>query len=222
MTNEKTSTEKAFISVGNASIITGLDKQTIRKMVDASQIAGYKTPSGQRKINRKGLQTLCNFNIHDENKQIGKKQNFLYTRVSTKKQMDDLSRQVDFIKRPEYAGYTIIQDVGSGINFKRKGLSTILDACIQRTIGEVVVVHRDRLSRFGFDLIELIVQKSGGTITVLDNAGNKSSEDELSEDLLSIIHIFNCRQMGKRSYKSRKITNNQNENLSNANSETKT
>ena len=222
MTNEKTPKEKAFVSVGDASILTGLDKQTIRKMVDTSQIAGYKTPSGQRKIDRKGLQTLCNFSHDDENQQIGKKQNFLYTRVSTKKQMDDLSRQVDFIKRPEYTGYTIIQDVGSGINFKRKGLSSILDACIQRTIGEVVVAHRDRLSRFGFDLIELIVKKSGGTLTVLDNIGNKSSEDELSEDLLSIIHIFNCRQMGKRSYKARKIKSDQDEDLSNPSSETKT
>lgn len=220
MTNGKN--EKAFVSVGDASIITGLDKQTIRKLVDTAQITGYKTPSGQRRIDRTSLQKLCYTGTDGESQQVCKKQNFLYTRVSTKKQMDDLSRQVEYVKRPEYSDYTIIQDVGSGINFKRKGLSSILDACVQRTIGDVVVAHRDRLSRFAFDLIELIIKKSGGTLTVLDNDGNKSSESELSEDLLSIIHIFNCRQMGKRSYKTRQIKDNQDKDISNTDPTEKT
>ena len=193
--------EKKFITIQQASIFSGLDKQTIRKMVDNSQIDGYKTPSGQRRINKQSIQKLCYTSISDENKQISQRQNFLYTRVSTKKQMDDLSRQVKYIQRPEYSNYTIIQDIGSGINFKRKGLQTILESCIHRTIGEVVVAHRDRLCRFAFELIESIIKKAGGTITVLNNDNNISKEEELSQDLLSIIHIFNCRQMGKRSYK---------------------
>jgi predicted site-specific integrase-resolvase len=119
--------------------------------------------------------------------------------------MDDLERQVDFIRtrRTEYNTYTTLSDVASGINFKRKGLETILDSCIQGTIGELVIAHRDRLCRFGFELIRLFVEKSGGKITVLDDERNKSSEQELSEDLLSIIHIYSCRQMGKRSYKNK-------------------
>ena len=201
---------KKFINVQEASKYSGLDKQTIRKMFDNSQIDGFKTPTGQRKINLSSLQKLCYHDIHDSKKSECKKQNFLYARVSTKKQMDDLSRQIEFIKqqRPIYNDYILIQDIGSGINFKRKGLQVILEACIQRTIGEVVVAHRDRLCRFAFELIESIVQKAGGTIKVLDSNKNTSSEDELSQDLLSIIHIFNCRQMGKRSYK-KKITNNE-------------
>jgi predicted site-specific integrase-resolvase len=100
--------------------------------------------------------------------------------------------------------------VASGINFKRKGLQTLLDACLSKTIGEIIVAHKDRLCRFGFDLIKLIVTKSGGTITVINDSENKSSEQELSEDLLSIIHIYSCKQMGKRSYKSKQnIKNNE-------------
>jgi predicted site-specific integrase-resolvase len=119
--------------------------------------------------------------------------------------VDDLSRQINYIKsqRPEYTSYKFVSDVASGINFKRKGLSTILDLCLQGLVGEIVVAHKDRLSRFGFDLLELIVSKCGGTIVVLNNQGNKSSEQELSEDLLSIVHIYSCRQMGKRSYRSK-------------------
>lgn len=196
-TDEK---EKEFISVGEASIFASLDPQTIRKLFDTEKISGYKTPSGQRKINRDSIQKLCNNHDDDKKKQENKRENFMYTRVSTKKQMDDLSRQVEYVRRPEYVDYVLIQDIGSGINFKRKGLSTILDSCIQRTIGEVVVAHRDRLCRFGFELIEQLITKAGGKITVLDNNKNTTPQEELADDLLSIIHIFSCRQMGRRSY----------------------
>jgi predicted site-specific integrase-resolvase len=84
-----------------------------------------------------------------------------------------------------------------------------LDAALQGTLGELIVAHRDRLCRFGFDLIKLIIEKQGRKITVLDDERNKSSEQELSEDLLSIVHIYSCRQMEKRSYKA-KIENNKN------------
>ena len=197
MSNE----EKKFITIREASIFTGLDKQTVRKMYDLSQISGYKTPSGQRRIDKSSIQKLCNTNVHDENQQTCQRKNFLYTRVSTEKQVDDLSRQIKYVQRPEYINYTLISDIGSGINFKRKGLQTILECCIQRTIGQVVIAHRDRLCRFAFDLIESIIQKAGGTIKVIDTDHHISTEEELSQDLLSIIHIFNCRQMGKKSYK---------------------
>ena len=88
------------------------------------------------------------------------------------------------------------------------GLATILDACVQNSIGEVVVAHRDRLCRFGFDLVKQIIEKSGGSITVIDDEKNKSSEQELAEDLLSIINIYSCRQMGKRKYKTKGIDEN--------------
>jgi predicted site-specific integrase-resolvase len=90
--------------------------------------------------------------------------------------MDDLSRQLEYIKRPEYTSYTVITDIASGINFKRKGLSTILDACLQNNIGELVIAHRDRLCRFGFELIEQLVSKAGGTIKVLESDNHKSQE----------------------------------------------
>ena len=105
-----------------------------------------------------------------------------------------------------------ISDIASGINFKRKGLQTILDSCIQGVIGEVIVAHRDRLSRFGFDLIKLIIEKAGGTITVIDDTQHKSTEQELAEDLLSIIHIYSCKQMGKRSYKTKQCKGPENKN----------
>lgn len=197
---------KTFISIREASQICGIKPQTLRKMADNNQISCYRTPSGQRKFDLASLEKMFSSTNPVTQVQEFTKQNYLYTRVSSRKQMDDLARQVEYLKSisTEYDSYISISDVGSGINFKRQGLSTILDSCIQRSIGEVVIAHRDRLSRFGFELIKLFIEKCGGKIVVIDDEKDKSSEQELAEDLLSIVHIYSCKQMGKRSYKSRK------------------
>ena len=186
-----------YISIREASIITGINPQTLRKLGDENKIKCYKTLSGQRKFDKAYLEKMCNNDDINDKINENTKQNYIYTRVSSKKQSDDLSRQIEFIKnkRPEYSSYISISDIASGINFKRNGLSTILDASLQGTVGEIIVAHRDRLCRFGFDLIKLIIEKQGGKITVLDDEQNKSSEQELSEDLLSIVRIYNCRQI---------------------------
>ncbi len=205
-------TQKPYVTTGEAVAITGLHPITIRKYADAHQIQCYLTPSGARRYNRDCLEKFCRPDLVHVQQPTNQKTNFIYSRVSSRKQMDDLARQTEYLqqRRPEYASYISITDVASGINFKRKGLQTILDACIQGTIGELVVAHRDRLCRFGFELVESLVQKAGGKITVLDNDGNKNTEQELAEDLLSIVHVYSCRQMGKRSYTNRAIKVNQN------------
>ena len=204
--NSKT-TLKKFIDISEASKICSLHPHTIRRYADEGKIKCYKTPGGKRKFDRESLEKYCNPSSFVEEVPKTDRINYLYARVSSKKQLDDLARQIDFIrgKRQEYDSYTTLSDVASGINFKRKGLETILDACLQRTIGELVIAHRDRLCRFGYELLKLLVDKSGGTIIVLDDERNKSTEQELSEDLLSIIHIYSCKQMGKRSYRNKQL-----------------
>jgi putative resolvase len=210
---------KTFITIGEASKLSGLDIQTIRKLMDTEKISGFKTPSGHRRIDKNSIQKMLKIVHGSEDKQTEKRQSFIYTRVSTKKQMDDLSRQIEYIQRiPEYSGFTLISDIGSGINFKRKGLQTLLDCCLQHRIGEVVIAHRDRLCRFGFELIESFITKAGGTVTVLANEGKKTDDTkELADDILAIITIFSCRQMGKRSYKNRpkQIQDDKNKNIPN-------
>jgi predicted site-specific integrase-resolvase len=90
---------------------------------------------------------------------------------------------------------------------------------MQGSIGEVVVAYRDRLCRFGFELIELIIQKGGGSITVLNSLLYKSKEDELTEDLLAITHVFNSGKMGQRRYCNKKS---QDKTLSESEAETDT
>lgn len=200
----KKNAEKNYLPIRDAETFTGIKQQTLRKLYDENILKGYKTQFGYRMFERQSLCEFCQTNSNTDKKVVDKT-NFLYTRVSSKKQSDDLARQVEFLKtrKPEYNDYRVIQDIGSGINFKRKGLLEILDASLQGTIGELVVAHRDRLSRFGFDLIKTIVNKAGGKVTVIDDEHQKSTEQELAEDLLSIVHIYSCRQMGRRSYKSK-------------------
>jgi predicted site-specific integrase-resolvase len=204
MSNDDTDKEEnnVFITMREASRFSSVHPHTIRKYADAGKIKCFKTPTGQRRIHKGDLQKFCGSPrpVIQIPKNKKPRINFVYARVSSKEQLDNLHRQTQYVieRRPEYASYVVICDVASGINFNRKGLQKILDACIQGTIGELVVSHKDRLCRFAFDLLQCIVQKSGGKITVLDDDQDKSTEQELAEDLLSIVNMFSYPQMGKR------------------------
>jgi predicted site-specific integrase-resolvase len=141
------------------------------------------------------------------------KRNICYCRVSTWSQKEDLERQVEYF-RDKYPDHEIVKDTGSGLNFKRKGFNSILDSAIQGHIGEIVVTHKDRLCRFGFELIERIVGTySKGKIVVLDQE-KTSPEKELVNDLLSIITVFSSRLYGLRSHAlKRKIKNEATKNI---------
>jgi predicted site-specific integrase-resolvase len=127
------------------------------------------------------------------------KRNICYCRVSTSSQKEDLERQVIFFKL-KFPNHEIIKDIGSGINFKRKGFNALLDESIKGNIGQIVVTHKDRLCRFGFELVERIIrQQSNGEILVL-NKEETSPEKELVNDLISIITVFSSRLYGLRSH----------------------
>lgn len=123
----------------------------------------------------------------------------IYARVSSQKQKGDLSRQIEFL-RTKYPDYQVISDIGSGINFERKGFKNILEGVFKGTISEVVVTNRDRFTRFGFELFEWIFQQHNSQL-LADQTDNKNAQEELSEDLLSIITVFTARYYGKRRYK---------------------
>ncbi len=184
-----------YVKIGEAEKITGLKPSTLRKYADTNKIESYRTPTGQRMYNKQGLHDLSYGNTDAQ-----EKTKIIYCRVSTKKQSDDLERQINFM-RSKYPSHTLITDIGSGINWKRKGLKTILEQVLLGNVEEIVVAHRDRLSRFAFELIELICMQKDTRIVVLDKETAHSSEQELSEDILSIITVFAARNNGKRKYK---------------------
>jgi len=129
--------------------------------------------------------------------------NVCYCRVSSKKQRDDLLRQIESMQQ-QFPDYEVISDIGSGINWKRRGLRQIVDLTTTGKLKTVVVAYRDRLCRFAFELLEWIFQQHKVKLVVLNEAVEAESSDnqELAEDLLAIINVFNCRVNGKRKYKS--------------------
>ena len=130
-----------------------------------------------------------------------------YCRVSSKKQEDDLNRQVENIQSylcKQGKPFEIITDIGSGINYKKQGLNQLIDKVTSGSVDKVVVLYKDRLVRFGFELIESICRRYGATIEVIDNTP-KTEEQELVEDLIQIITVFSCRLQGKRANKIKKV-----------------
>ena len=126
-------------------------------------------------------------------------QTVCYCRVSSKKQSADLDRQVAFM-RERYPDAEIVRDVRlSGLNFKRKGLLAILERLHQGDKLRVVVAYRDRLARFGTELIETLLERNGGELVVL-NQRDLSPEEELTTDLLAILTVFGARVNGLRRY----------------------
>jgi len=123
-----------------------------------------------------------------------------YCRVSSRGQKNDLERQEQYLKEL-FPTYEFIKDIGSGLNFKRKGIKTILEYSYKGEIEELVVAHKDRLCRFGFELFEFVISEfSKGRIIVLDNH-SISKDEELVSDILSIINVFSARVNGLRKYK---------------------
>lgn len=100
----------------------------------------------------------------------------------------------------KYPDYEVISDIGSGINFKRKGLQTILELTFRGCLQTIVVAHRDRLTRFAFELFEFIFKQHNVTLEVMSSQDNEQPINELAQDLLAIITVFTARYYGSRKY----------------------
>ena len=130
-----------------------------------------------------------------------------YARVSNKKQSDDLDRQVNNLKLyldNKYQTYEIITDIGSGINYTKKGLQLLIEKINKKEVDIIVVLYKDRLLRFGFELIEYFARINNVKIEVLDKV-NKTQDEELVEDLIQIITVFSCKIQGKRKNKTKEL-----------------
>lgn len=129
---------------------------------------------------------------------------YIYARVSTRKQSDDLKSQITTLQS-RHPGSLVLSDCASGLNFKRKGLKTLLELAIKRRVRTVYIAHKDRLCRFAFDLVEHILKLHGAKIVVdaydTDTTTSTaiSPELELAEDVLAVITVFGARLYGKRS-----------------------
>ena len=176
-----------YIPGRKAAVQLGIHQNTLRRYSDEGRIQTIRTASGQRRSD------VDAFVRESADAAV-----VCYCRVSSAKQREDLVRQVCFV-RERYPNAEIVSDIGGGLNFRRKGLVSILERLHRGDKLRIVVAHRDRLARFGFELIHWLAEQNGGGILVLNNA-DYSPEQELTQDILAILHTFSCRLHGLRRY----------------------
>ena len=190
-----------YYSIHEFSKIIGVSAQTLRNWDANGKLHPHHTTvSGYRYYSDEQLNQVIN--VKPKNRiTIG------YCRVSSHKQKGDLERQIDNVKTYLLAKgqpFEIISDIGFGINYKKKGLQELIRRISQNQVEKVVVLYKDRLLRFGFELIEYIASLYNCEIEIIDNT-EKSEQQELVEDLVQIITVFSCKLQGKRANIAKKL-----------------
>lgn len=191
-----------LISIGKFAKLVGLSQVTLRQMHKTGELVPVRiSKGGTRYYSTEQVRELTLNNSKDVQKVVG------YCRVSTKSQKDDLETQISNVKTYMIAkGYQfeIITDIGSGINYKKKGLQELIKKINNHEINKIIILYKDRLIRFGFEMIEYFCEINNVEIEIIDNQ-EISKEQELTDDLIQIITVFANRLYGSRSKKTKKL-----------------
>jgi putative resolvase len=166
-----------------------ISNTTLKRWVDDGKIKCNKVSSRK-------------FLYLDQNIEEDKKLNVVYSRVSNTSQKEDLNRQIDLIKNYMiYNGYIVDQvfkDIASGMNEDRLDFNKLINMVLENKISNIFISTKDRLSRFGYEYLKNIFSKYNCNIVILDNSDTKTYENELTDDLLTIIHHFSMKYYSKR------------------------
>lgn len=192
----------SLMSIGKFAKLVGVTPTTLRRMHESGELIPHHiSEGGTRYYSTDQLKFFTNNDVEPVKLVVG------YCRVSTPSQKDDLKTQIENVKSYMYAkGYQfeIIEDVGSGINYNKKGLQTLISKICNREISKIVVLYKDRLVQFGYEMLEYLCTIHDVEIEIIDNT-EYSKEQELTDDLIQIITVFANRLYGQRSKKTKRI-----------------
>ena len=178
----------------------GISVKTLQRWDNDNKLKAFRTPTNRRYYTHNQYVEYMGKTIQNKDK----RKNIIYTRVSTNNQKDDLKNQVEFLKQFANARGIIIdeifEDIGSGLNYNRKKWNKLLEDCMLGLIKTVIVAHRDRFIRFGYEWFERFLKSNGVEIIVVNNE-KLSPQEEMIQDLINIIHVFSCKIYGLRKYK---------------------
>ena len=187
-----------MISIKEASELLGVSTKTIHRWEQAGKIQAFRTKGGHRR-----------FEINDL---IGNKKDksltIAYARVSSHDQKEDLKRQILVLE--SYCGkngynFEVIDDLGSGLNYKKRGLIRLIKLICSYQVDRLVITHKDRLLRFGSELIFTLCEYFNVEVIIINRSQGNSFEEDLTQDVLEIITVFSARLYGSRSHKNKKI-----------------
>ena len=194
-----------YYSIGQVCKILGVTPKTLRRWDEAGKLKpDVRTGGGHRRYSETTLRQFLGkpLPLPDSERRV-----ILYARVSSRAQKEDLSNQVDALKRfCVGAGQPyddIWTDFGSGLNYRRPKFKRLVLEALNGHIEKVVVAHKDRMARFGYDLIEDILTHCGVELVVINRSEKSEFMQELAEDLIAIVQHFCAKFYGKRSYKCR-------------------
>ena len=189
-----------FIKIGKAAEVLGVSVQTLRRWeMEGTLISHRKSSGGTRYYDIDKLLGLTN---SDTDLSIA------YARVSSHDQKEDLTKQAKLLSSYCISRgwkYEVIQDLGSGMNYQKKGLKRLLDLILERKIKRLVLTHKDRLLRFGAELVFSLCEARQIEIVIINQGKEASFEEELAQDVLEIITVFSARLYGARSHKNKKL-----------------
>jgi putative resolvase len=191
------------VGISEAAKALGVTPTTLRRWEKAGKIEVERTPKGHRRYDLSKMYGLVARPPLSSRPTIG------YARVSSHDQKSDLTRQVALLESYCAANgwsYEIIQDLGSGLNYNKKGLQFLIKRLCMGEVGRLVVTHKDRLLRFGSELIFSLCEAFGTEVVIINQGEPTSFEEELTQDVLEIITVFSARLYGSRSHKTQKLT----------------
>lgn len=192
-----------FVGIGEAARALGVSITTLRRWEAAGKLEAEHTAGGHRRYD---LAKLCPemFRTEDE----ANRRTIAYARVSSHDQKDDLERQKQVLELYcARQGWTfeVVADLGSGMNYHKKGLKRLLDTIVDGQIGRLVITHKDRLLRFGAELVFAICEAKNVEVVILNQGEDTTFEEDLAKDVLEMITVFSARLYGSRSRKNQKL-----------------
>ncbi|WP_026212877.1 IS607 family transposase [Faucicola boevrei] len=192
-----------LITINQASEQLGVSISTLRRWDETGVLVAERTPKGHRRYDISRINPNLLHGIGDKDRRT-----IAYTRVSSHDQKEDLHRQIQVLEMycaKQGWTYEIINDLGSGMNYHKKGLKQLLDGILENQIGRLVLTHKDRLLRFGAELVFALCEARNVEIIIINQGKNLSFEEELAQDVLEIITVFSARFYGSRSKKNKKL-----------------
>lgn len=191
-----------MVAIGEAAQALGVSITTLRRWEAEGKLVPVHTAGKHRRYDLAKLKPELFRLEPDERRTIA------YARVSGHDQKDDLERQKQVLELYcARQGWTfeVVADLGSGMNYHKKGLKRLLDDVVEGRIGRLVITHKDRLLRFGAELVFAICEAKGVEVIILNQGVDTSFEEDLAKDVLEIITVFSARLYGSRSRKNQKL-----------------
>jgi predicted site-specific integrase-resolvase len=191
-----------YVGIGKAAEAMGVSISTLRRWEAEGKISPARTEGGTRRYD---LAVLLPERAHVA---APSRRTIAYARVSSHDQKDDLERQKQVLSMYCAAQgwtYEVVADLGSGLNYRKKGLRRLLDDVMAGNVGRLVITHKDRLLRFGAELVFAICEAKQAEVVILNQGEDASFEEDLAKDVLEIITVFSARLYGARSRKNAKL-----------------